>query len=90
MTNRRHSSSARPRRTRTPVAALLARGVAAAPCNDGNDLLNDQDLAGVTLVAEGSGVRAVTVGGDELPSHQAFWFAWSQFEPGTLVWTPLG
>src|SRR5262249_61581903 len=32
------------------VAALLAKGIAAAPCNDGADLLRDQALAGVTLV----------------------------------------
>jgi benzylsuccinate CoA-transferase BbsF subunit len=37
------------------VAALLARGLAAAPCNDGNDLLNDQSLAGVTLVRDEHG-----------------------------------
>ena len=37
------------------VAALLACGIAAAPCNDGNDLLNDQDLAGVTLVRDEHG-----------------------------------
>jgi crotonobetainyl-CoA:carnitine CoA-transferase CaiB-like acyl-CoA transferase len=37
------------------VAALLARGIAAAPCNDGNDLLNDQSLAGVTLVRDENG-----------------------------------
>jgi benzylsuccinate CoA-transferase BbsF subunit len=37
------------------VAALLGRGIAAAPCNDGNDLLNDQNLAGVTLVRDEHG-----------------------------------
>lgn len=37
------------------VAALLARGIAAAPCHDGNDLLNDKDLAGVTLVRDEHG-----------------------------------
>ena len=37
------------------VAALLARGTAAAPCNDGNDLLNDASLAGVTLVRDEHG-----------------------------------
>ena len=37
------------------VAALLARGIAAAPCNDGNDLLLDTSLAGVTLVRDESG-----------------------------------
>jgi crotonobetainyl-CoA:carnitine CoA-transferase CaiB-like acyl-CoA transferase len=38
------------------VAALLGRGIAAAPCNDGNDLLRDTDLAGVTLVRDDHGV----------------------------------
>ncbi|WP_422001921.1 CaiB/BaiF CoA transferase family protein [Reyranella sp.] len=37
------------------VAALLARGIAAAPCNDGNDLLADPRLAGVTLVRDEQG-----------------------------------
>ena len=38
----RHSTrSAPPATARTAVAALLARGIAAAPCNDGNDLLRD-------------------------------------------------
>jgi crotonobetainyl-CoA:carnitine CoA-transferase CaiB-like acyl-CoA transferase len=37
------------------VAALLARGFAAAPCNDGNDLLQDANLAGVTLVRDERG-----------------------------------
>lgn len=37
------------------VAALLARGIAAAPCNDGNDLLRDTTLAGVTLVRDEAG-----------------------------------
>jgi crotonobetainyl-CoA:carnitine CoA-transferase CaiB-like acyl-CoA transferase len=37
------------------VAALLARGIAAAPCNDGNDLLRDTSLAGVTLVRDENG-----------------------------------
>ena len=37
------------------VAALLARGIAAAPCNDGNDLLRDPALAGITLVRDEAG-----------------------------------
>jgi benzylsuccinate CoA-transferase BbsF subunit len=37
------------------VAALLARGIAAAPCNDGSDLLRDSRLAGVTLVCDEQG-----------------------------------
>ena len=44
-------------------------------------------LAGVELVADGGGLRAKSSGGAELPAHQAFWFAWSQFHPGTALWT---
>jgi len=43
------------------------------------------ELAGVRLELDGSGVRAF-LEGSELPAHEAFWFAWSQFEPGTLLW----
>src|SRR5262249_32641536 len=37
------------------VAELLFRGMAAAPCNDGVDLLRDKALAGVTLAREAGG-----------------------------------
>ncbi|SJZ76199.1 Crotonobetainyl-CoA:carnitine CoA-transferase CaiB [Enhydrobacter aerosaccus] len=37
------------------VAELLMRGIAAAPCNDGNDLLQDKALAGVTLARDRRG-----------------------------------
>lgn len=43
---------------------------------------------GVELVTAGAGLRARTEGGKELTAHQAFWFAWSQFHPGTQLWTP--
>ena len=36
------------------------------------------------------GIRVFGPDGDELPTHEAFWFAWSQFHPTTLVWTPVG
>jgi hypothetical protein len=42
----------------------------------------------VSLQSDGGGLRAVGPSGDELASHQAFWFAWSQFTPETLVWRP--
>jgi hypothetical protein len=48
------------------------------------------ELAGVWVVPDGSGLRTETASGEPLPSHQAFWFAWSQFHPTTQVWTPLG
>jgi hypothetical protein len=43
------------------------------------------ELNGVSLELEGSGLIAFE-DGDLIPSHQAFWFAWSQFHPETLLW----
>ncbi|MGH7419157.1 MAG: DUF3179 domain-containing (seleno)protein, partial [Candidatus Rokuibacteriota bacterium] len=43
----------------------------------------------VEVVADGGGLRARVRGGADLAAHQAFWFAWSQFHPETVVWTPL-
>jgi hypothetical protein len=43
------------------------------------------ELAGVSVELDGGGVRAF-VGGGEAPGHEAFWFAWSQFQPQTLIW----
>ncbi len=40
----------------------------------------------IEVVADGGGLRAVDGDGSEVPAHQAFWFAWSQFHPDTLVW----
>jgi len=37
------------------VAQLLAKGIAAAPCNDGQDLLRDPALAGATLIRDAQG-----------------------------------
>ncbi len=40
------------------------------------------------LALDAGGIRAVDVDGSDLGSHQAFWFAWSQFRPETALWTP--
>jgi hypothetical protein len=40
----------------------------------------------VKLVLSGSGVKAVGKDGADIGSHQAFWFAWSQFHPETELW----
>lgn len=42
-------------------------------------------FAGLT-VRLSDGIRVYDADGEELPTHQAFWFAWSQFHPDTLVW----
>lgn len=41
----------------------------------------------IELLPEGSGVRAQRIDGGTVAGHEAFWFAWSQFHPETLVWT---
>jgi len=38
------------------------------------------------LVLDGGGIKAVDENGKELGSHEAFWFAWSQFYPDTQLW----
>ena len=40
----------------------------------------------VQVVLEAGGVRAVDGEGTDLGTHQAFWFAWSQFHPETQLW----
>ena len=40
----------------------------------------------VRLKLDGGGIRAVDADGTDLGSHQAFWFAWSQFHPKTALW----
>jgi crotonobetainyl-CoA:carnitine CoA-transferase CaiB-like acyl-CoA transferase len=43
------------RDSKDAVVVLLSRGIAAAPCNDGADLLRDARLAGVSLVRDEHG-----------------------------------
>jgi len=40
----------------------------------------------IKLVLDSGGIRAVDDNGTDLGSHQAFWFAWSQFYPETKLW----
>ncbi|MEM7428471.1 MAG: DUF3179 domain-containing (seleno)protein [Pseudomonadota bacterium] len=40
----------------------------------------------VRLKLDAGGIRAVGADGSDLGSHQAFWFAWSQFHPKTALW----
>ncbi|MFT7476026.1 MAG: hypothetical protein ACI81L_002972 [Verrucomicrobiales bacterium] len=43
------------------------------------------EFDGVRLVLDG-GLRALDADGNELGTHQAFWFAWSQFYENTELW----
>ena len=40
----------------------------------------------VHLKLDAGGIKAVDAKGVNLGSHQAFWFAWSQFHPQTILW----
>ncbi len=44
------------------------------------------EFENVIIELTGGGIRAVDGNGNEIGSHQAFWFAWSQFHDDTEVW----
>ena len=67
----------------TPVAFPVDQARAALAAGD------KVAFGDIEVTSDAGGLRASVRGGDELPAHQAFWFAWSQFHPETLVWTPL-
>jgi hypothetical protein len=64
----------------TPVAVHVA--IARATLLNGDTI----EFGGRHIQLDGDGVTAVDTSGADVGSHQAFWFAWSQFEPDTLVW----
>ena len=45
------------------------------------------EFDGITLELDGGDVLA-NADGEPVASHQAFWFAWSQFHPDTELWLP--
>ncbi len=62
----------------------------AFPAEDARAAIDDGEVVeagGVELFTDGGGLRARIVDGPELAAHQAFWFAWSQFHPDTVLWT---
>jgi hypothetical protein len=64
----------------TPVAFPRARAFAALTAGQ------EVRLGDVRLELSAGGLRAVGAEGAGLGSHEAFWFAWSQFYPETLLW----
>ena len=65
----------------TPVAFSAAQ--ARAHLENGGSV----EMDGVSLELDGSGLIARDDAGNQIASHQSFWFAWSQFHPDTLLWT---
>ena len=63
-----------------PVAFQRSKAIAA--------LISGEEIAyeNVRLALDAGGVKAIDADGSPLGSHQAFWFAWSQFHPGTALW----
>ena len=67
----------------TPVAFPVA---ALEMVLDPGDELEYEELT----VRVTDGIRVYDSAGIELVTHQAFWFAWSQFHPDTVVWSQNG
>ncbi|MCP4383084.1 MAG: DUF3179 domain-containing protein [Hyphomicrobiales bacterium] len=63
-----------------PVA--FQRSKAFVALNQGDEIAYEN----VRLELDAGGIRAVDADGSDLGSHQAFWFAWSQFHPQTALW----
>ncbi|MEM6974198.1 MAG: DUF3179 domain-containing (seleno)protein [Pseudomonadota bacterium] len=64
-----------------PVA--FQRSTALIALSQGAEIAHEN----VRLELAAGGIRAVDLDGSDLGSHQAFWFAWSQFYPDTTLWT---
>ncbi len=62
----------------------------AFPVNQARDALaeGEFEFEGVTVALVDS-IRVYDSSGQELVTHEAFWFAWSQFHPATLLWSPF-
>jgi hypothetical protein len=63
-----------------PVA--FQRSKAFVALNKGDEIAYEN----VRLELDAGGIKAVDADGSDLGSHQAFWFAWSQFHPQTALW----
>lgn len=64
----------------TPIA--FQRSKAFVALKNGKEI----SFENVRLELDAGGIRAVDADGTSLGSHQAFWFAWSQFHPETVLW----
>lgn len=73
------------------LGVLLADGTAVAfPADAARAVLaagGDVSTSGVVVTTDGAGLVA-SIDGVAAASHQAFWFAWSQFHEDTALWLP--
>jgi hypothetical protein len=72
------------------VGVITADGTPVAfPVNATRSALADGEITfrGLTLRLDDS-IRIYDSDGNEVVSHEAFWFAWSQFHEGTVLWEP--
>ena len=46
------------------------------------------EFENIWLELDAGGIKAANEDGSDLGSHQAFWFAWSQFHPQAELWLP--
>ena len=68
--------------TASGVPVAFQRSQAILALNKGDEIRFEN----VSLAMDAGGLKAVGDNGEDLGSHQAFWFAWSQFHPDTELW----
>lgn len=68
--------------TASGVPVAFPRNTAFAALQAGEEIA----VENVRLKLDAGGIRALDADGSDLGSHQAFWFAWSQFHPDTVLW----
>ncbi len=68
--------------TETGKAVAFQRSAALVALSQGQEIAFEN----VRLELDAGGIRAVGQDGADIGSHQAFWFAWSQFHPDTVLW----
>jgi len=64
----------------TPIAFQVSAAIEALEAG------GEVSFENIHLELSGGGVRALDADGNDVGGHQAFWFAWSQFHPGTELW----
>jgi len=78
--------------TQEPViGVLLADGEAVAfrvsAAEEAQEAGERVEAGGVAISTDGAGFTAAdALTGEPVAAHQAFWFAWSQFHPDTVLW----